>query len=158
MRRLVLPIRRRYGAGPAHLAAHLLALAIAAIAAWRIFTSGGVAGLLTLYVGIVVTHDLLFVPLYAGIDRCVQVTLARLPRRRPPVPLINHVRAPAVISGVLLVVYAPVILGRDDAGHVALTGQDLSRYAGNWLLITTILFAGSVAVFGLRWAWACMRH
>ena len=123
MRRgLRLGFRRRYGASPLHLVAHLVGFAIVALPLDRIFSSGGgVTGLLIWYLGLVVAHDLVFVPAYTGLDRLFRATVARLPRRaRTGLPVINHVRAPVVISALLLIIYFPLISGQSDRWYFPL--------------------------------------
>ena len=65
-------------------------------------------------------------------------------------PLTNHVRAPALISGLLLLIYFPLILGPGDAAYFSATGHHPSGYLRNWLLITAALFAGSGVVYLIR--------
>ncbi len=143
--------RRRYGAGPLHLLAHLAVLALAAFALDQIFSGGDVKHLLAWYVGLAIAHDLVFVPMYTELDRLGRRLLARLPSRpfgdvRP----INHLRAPALISGVLLLVYAPLITGRSDAELIEVTGHAFHGYLLNWLLVTAVLFIGSGFIYAVR--------
>jgi ABC-type transport system involved in cytochrome c biogenesis permease component len=63
---------------------------------------------------------------------------------------VNHVRAPALISGLLLVVYFPLILGPAGKTYLHATGHHLHGYLRNWLLITAGLFAGSALVYAIR--------
>jgi hypothetical protein len=60
------------------------------------------------------------------------------------------VRAPALISGVLLIVYLPLISGRSDGEYFALSGHHLTHYVRNWVLITGVLFLGSAVVYAIR--------
>ena len=114
-------------------------------------SSGGVSKLVLWYLGLVIAHDLIFVPLYTGLDRVVRAALAGLsPRRRVGIPMINHVRAPLMISGLLLIIYGPLISRRSDPAYFALTGHNLEHYLRNWLLITGVLFVGSGAIYLLR--------
>ena len=126
MNRSPLPrLRRRYGAGPWHLAGHLIALAIG--------------------------HDLILLPAYSVLDRSARSLLARLPRRRPArVPMVNHLRAPALISGLLLLIYAPLISGRADYGYRLDSGHPAAGYLRNWLLISAALFLGSGLIYLAR--------
>jgi hypothetical protein len=149
--RLPAAFRRRYGAGPLHLVGHLLGLAIAAFALDRIFSGGSVKTLLIWYLGFVIAHDLIFVPAYTGLDRLFRGALARLPlTRHTVVPLVNHVRAPAMISGLLLIIYLPLISGKADSQYFALSGHHLTNYLRNWVLITVALFLASGFVYALR--------
>lgn len=153
MRRgLHLGFRRRYGASPLHLAAHLAGFAVIALPLDRIFSGGGGAtDLLLWYLGLVVAHDLVFVPAYTGLDRLFRLTLTRLPlpsRTGPPV--INHVRAPAVMSAVLFIIYFPLISGRSDGAYFAISGHHLTHYLRNWLLITAAFFLASGLIYAAR--------
>ena len=149
--RPLIAFRRRYGASPLHLAAHLVAFAIAALALDQIVSAGDAKELVAWYLGLIVAHDLIFVPAYSGLDRLAQRVLARIPARRlADVPLINHVRAPALISGLLLLIYAPLISGHTDAAYVGLSGHHLEHYVRNWLLISAALFGGSALIYVLR--------
>jgi hypothetical protein len=150
--------RRQYGASPLHLLAHLAGFAIIALPLDRIFSGGGgVAALLIWYLGIVIAHDLVFVPAYTGLDRLFRATVARLPLpTHTGLPVINHVRAPVVISALLLIIYFPLISGWAEGGYFALSGHQLTHYLRNWLLITAALFLGSGLIYGARviHAWA----
>lgn len=145
--------RRRYGAGPMHLAAHLAGFAIAALAFDRIFSGGEAKQLLLWYVGFAIAHDLIFVPTYTGLDRLFRATIVRLPvPGRASIPLVNHLRAPALVSGLLLLIYFPLISRQSDGEYFALSGHHLTHYLRNWLLITVALFLGSGLIYALRLA------
>ena len=142
---------RRYGAGPLHLGAHLVALAIVAFAFDRILSAGGVPELLVLYLGLVIGHDLIFVPLYTGLDRVMRRMLAPLSSSdRIGIPMINHVRGPLLISALLLLIYAPLISGAADQNYFSYSGHHLEHYLRNWLLITGALLLGSAVIYLLR--------
>lgn len=144
----LLAFRQRYGANPVHLIAHLAAFAIAAYALDRTVSNGSVKILAGWYLGLIVAHDLIFVPVYSGLDR---MALRRLPARRETgVPVINHVRAPAFISGLLLLIYAPLISGLAGPYYYSLSGHHLVHYLRNWLLLSVALFAGSGVIYALR--------
>ena len=105
------------------------------------------------FVGAAVLHDLLLVPLYALVDRGLQG-----PRRRargtgasalPPVPWLNFVRFPAVVSGILLLVFAPSILRLSDV-YSDTTGLSSAGYLARWLAVTGVLFAVSAVLYALR--------
>jgi hypothetical protein len=143
--------RRRYGASPWHLAGHLVALAVVAFALDRIAAGTSIAIVIALYIGLVIGHDLILLPAYSGLDRLVRALLSRAPARdRARVPAINHLRAPALISGLLLVIYAPLISGRADRGYLLLSGHHTTGYLRNWLLISAALFLGSGLIYALR--------
>ena len=142
---------RRYGASPLHLLAHLVGFAIVAFALDRIFSGGDVKVLLLWYLGFAIAHDLVFVPAYTGLDRLFRATIARLPfRPRTGIPVINYVRAPAVISALLLMIYLPLISRRNEAWYFDLSGHYLTHYMRNWLLITAALFLVSGLIYTTR--------
>ena len=150
-RALRLGFRRRYGASPLHLLAHLVGFAIVAFALDRIFSGGDVKELLVWYLGFAIAHDLVFVPAYTGLDSLFRATIARvpLPTRTGP-PVINHVRAPVVISALLLIIYFPLISSRSGVWFVELSGHPLTHYLRNWLLVTAVLFLGSGLIYVAR--------
>jgi hypothetical protein len=152
MRKGLLPgFSRRYGASPLHLLAHLVGFAIVAFALDRIFSGGDVKVLLIWYLGFVIAHDLVFVPAYTGLDRLFRATIARVPfRPRTGIPVVNYVRAPAVISGLLLIIYFPLISRRNEGWYFDLSGHYLTQYLRNWLLITAALFLVSGLTYMAR--------
>lgn len=150
MRKLAAGFRRRYGGSPLHLAGHLLALAVVAFAVDRVFSGGDLRVLVIWCLGFAIAHDLIFVPFYTGLDRVMRKALARLPRPHAEIAFINHVRAPLLISGLLLLIYTPLILGLSDGAYFSLTGHHLEHYLRNWLLITGALFLGSGLIYVLR--------
>ena len=104
-----------------------------------------------LYLGLVIAHDLIFVPLYAGLDRLMRRCSRHCSSsRRVGIPIINHVRAPLLISALLLLIYSPLILGLSDSYYFALSGHHLEHYLRNWLLITAALLLGSALIYAVR--------
>jgi hypothetical protein len=153
-------VTARYGADPLHLLALLACFALAGYAAGRVVAAGIWVGFAVWFVGAAVLHDLLLYPLYALADVAAQ----RLPWRRrahrasrgrprgsvPWPPWINYVRVPLGLSGLLLLVWFPLILRRADERYRASVGLDPSPYLGRWLLLTGVLFAGSALAYALR--------
>ena len=140
--------RRFYGASPLHLLAHAAAFAIAFYALAQIVRGGTVVNFIAWFVGAALLHDLVLLPLYSALDRLTgRAIIARSPRR---VPVLNHVRVPALISGLLLLVYFPLILGLSRANYLAATGHHLRGYALQWLGVTAALFVGSAILYAIR--------
>jgi hypothetical protein len=137
--------RTRYGASPLHLIGHLLVFALAAFAFEQMFSGSGVIQLIAWLIGFAVLQDLVLIPLY---------TLAGRGLSRLPVLAVNHVRVPAVISGILLLVYAPLIFDLGQRTYFVSSGHEPTGYLRNWLLITAGLFLGS----GLLYAWRRLRR
>jgi hypothetical protein len=140
--------RRLYGTSPLHLLAHLAAFAIAVFALTQIINGGIVINFIVWFGGAAVLHDLVAFPLYSGLDRIARVGTGERVSRR--VPVINHVRAPALISGVLLLVYFPLILKTADSTYFSATGHHVHGYLRNWLLITAALFLASATIYAVR--------
>ncbi|MEV8626160.1 hypothetical protein [Streptomyces sp. NPDC051079] len=142
--------RRRYGASPLHLLLVLASFALACYAGLRML-EGDTLGVAVWFVGAALLHDLVLLPLYACTDLAVQRVLGHRPAKAPGRPRIgvNHVRVPAFVSGVLLLVYWPLIL-RQVGHYSAATGLPADTFLGRWLLITADLFAASAAVLAVR--------
>ncbi|HET9256971.1 MAG TPA: hypothetical protein VFO16_17485 [Pseudonocardiaceae bacterium] len=105
------------------------------------------------FVGSAIAHDLLLFPLYAGCD----AALVWLLRHRPAwavlggVRWLNYLRVPAAISGVLLLVWAPLILRLPTVIQAA-SGLSAQPLLPHWLGVTAVLFAISIAVLTVRMA------
>jgi hypothetical protein len=137
-------MRRRYGGSPLHLLVHL---ALVAVAAWCLAQMFGahvaprpVNLALWLLLG-AVAHDLVLLPAYALADRGLRC----LPRA-----VLNHVRVPLAISGVLLLVWFPLILGTRPSGYAAALGREPPDYLGRWLSVTAGLALLSAVLFAAR--------
>ena len=139
-------IARRYGASAWHLVGHVAALALAIYAVSRVLDPRLSRGLnyLVWIVGGAILHDFVLAPAYALLDA--------LARRLSP-RAINYLRFPAAISGAMLLVYFPLILGKADGNYVRSTGQHPSGFALRWLAITAGLFAASALLYGIRRRW-----
>lgn len=141
--------RRHYGSSPLHLIGHIAAFAIAAWAIVEILGGGTWINWVVWFVGAALLHDFVLVPVYSALDRGIGVA----GRHRPPrlgVPVINHLRVPAAISGILLLVYFPLILGLSSTNYRDDTGHAPEGYTRNWLLITAGLFLGSAIIYVIR--------
>jgi hypothetical protein len=138
--------RRAYGASPLHLAVHAAAFAAAGYALLRILERGPVENFVLWFVGAALLHDLVLLPLYSLLDVGTRLGLRRH-ALRTRVPVINHLRVPGLISGLLLLVYFPLILVEAERNYVRATGHHVHGYARNWLLVTAALFAGSAVIY-----------
>ncbi|MFK0043550.1 hypothetical protein ACIQU4_05510 [Streptomyces sp. NPDC090741] len=144
--------RRRYGASPLHLLLVLASFALALYAGVRLF-EGDTVGVAVWFVGAALLHDLVLLPLYSVTDRAMQLLFTRGrdgDQERPaPRVSVNYVRVPAFVSGVLLLVWWPLVLGQ--VGHyTAATALPADGFLARWLLITAALFAASAAVLIVR--------
>ena len=142
---------RVYGAGPLHLLALLASFALAAAAWLHVAPDPLRLRYLAWFVGAVLVHDLLLYPLYALLDRSAS---ALVRRRRDPGPAVawrvNAVRVPALLSGLLLLLFFPVIAQRGEPAFTAASGLDQDPYLVRWLAVTGVLFLGSAVLYALR--------
>lgn len=144
-------MRRLYGSGPVHLLAHLGAFALAGWSILQITGIGGSFRVLLWFIGAVIIHDALVLPLYSTADRGAQGAAAVIDHGAGAgVRVINHLRVPAALSAVTLLAFAPLIFGRGDAALARVSGVDPSGYALRWVLLTVVLFAASALVYAVR--------
>jgi hypothetical protein len=95
----------------------------------------------------VVAHDLVLFPLYALADRMLP-TLK--PHNRPKVLVRNHIRIPALGTGLTLLVFLPGIVEQGGPTYQAATGQTQQPFLGRWLLLAAAMFGVSAAVYAGR--------
>jgi len=144
--------RKFYGANPLHLLALLASLAIAGYAAYRASLGPLPVRMAVWFLAAVVAHDLVLFPLYALADRTLVGAVRHRATRRttPPVPVLNYVRVPALLSGLLFVVFSPVILRLSVPSYRAASGLDQDPYLSRWLLLTAALFLASALAYAAR--------
>jgi hypothetical protein len=163
------PLRRYYGAGPLHLMGLLACFAVAAYAVTRVLGESGWVSVFQWFVACLVFHDFIAWPAYTAADRLLlgaqQRRTGRHQKRRlpevpapAPVPWVNHVRFPAVISAVLLGMFFPLIFRLSRAVYLGTTGFSENVYLTNWLMVTGALFVGSAVTYLLRLGLARRRH
>ena len=101
------------------------------------------------FVGAIVAHDFVLYPVYTLTDRVIR----RLGvGHRPQVSWINHVRIPALLSGLLLVLFFPLVFGLGAKTYRSATGLDTGPFLSRWLLVTAALFAFSGVLYvGRLW-------
>ncbi|MGW2615195.1 hypothetical protein [Streptomyces sp. NPDC001500] len=120
------------------------------------FTLAGYAGVRLLaddwfqvalwFVGAALLHDLVLLPLYAVADRAVVESLGAAGHREWAL----YVRVPAALSGLLLLVWFPLISGRVADHYSSATGLSGEGFLARWLLVTAVLFGGSALLLVLR--------
>jgi hypothetical protein len=156
--------RSLYGAGPLHLLALLASFAIAAAAVIGWFERPRVVvNVLEWFVAAIVIHDLVLLPLYSLLDRIafgglgkrgVRAQHAAAPELVNPTP---YLRIPAILSGLLLAAFFPVIFGLGHQTELSASGIAESGYLARWLLATGVLFAVSGVVYAVAVARARAR-
>jgi MFS family permease len=145
------PFAARYGERPLHLAGYAAALALSGWAVVQVFDAIAGWRWALWFVGAILAHDLLLYPAYALVDRMAQ----RAGRRRADA--INVVRVPALLSGLLALVWLPFLLGVSRGRYEAVTGRPQPDYLGRWLLITGALFAVALLAHAARRGRAARR-
>ena len=108
--------------------------------------SGDLLGVAVWFVGAALVHDLVLLPLYSAADRALVRGLGAAGRRA----WTPYVRVPAVLSGLLLLVWFPLISGRVAERYRLLTGLSPHGFLARWLLITAVLFGGSALLLVRR--------
>jgi hypothetical protein len=98
------------------------------------------------FVGAALLHDLVLLPLYAVADRAVVRGLGAAGRREWAL----YVRVPAALSGLLLLVWFPLISGMVDRRYRSATGLSPDGFLARWLLITAVLFGVSALLLAVR--------
>lgn len=158
-------LRRHYGAGPLHLAGHLLLIALVAYLLSTLFEARFAPEPLNLVLwllGGAVLHDAVILPAYSALNIAVaQLLGARQaagdsstpPTSRDlqrPVAILPHLRTPAVVSAVLLAVFFPRILNQQPQNFERALGYAPPDYLERWLLVTAGAFALSALIFAAR--------
>ena len=136
--------RRLYGASPWHLVALLAMLVVAGYTASRVLGDPALLRIAIWFVGAAVVWDLVLGPLLGLADLGLRAGL-----RRGRVPLLNYVRVPALLSGLLLVMFAPLVLQRSEGVYAAKTGLSQDPYLARWLAVTAVLFVLSAVAWVL---------
>ena len=153
MHTLLRRYREAYGSNPFHL---LLMLATFALGSYVIVTVTPVAlwnpkawwkSIAVWFAAAIIIHDFVLFPLYAIADR-----ILAWPRRRRSavVPVRNHVRLPALVSGLMLLVFWPGIVKQGAPTYVAATGQTQEPFLSRWLLLSAVAFGLSAFLYVLR--------
>jgi hypothetical protein len=109
------------------------------------------------FAGAVIAHDLVLFPIYAAADRILRALARRRRGGQLRVPVRNHLRIPALGSGLTLLVFLPGIIGQGASTYLAATGQTQQPFLGRWLLLTAAMFTTSAIVYLVRAAVAGRR-
>src|ERR1700743_695988 len=139
---------RWYGAGPLHLLTLAGSFALAGYAAAELLPVNAI-GVPVWFVGAVILHDLLLMPLYSLADRSALAVLRHRPTKLPPVPWLNYLRVPVGLAGILLLIWFPLIF-RLPTGFPHSTTLSLDPYLWHWLAVTGALFLLSATALALR--------
>ena len=136
----------RYGASWGHLLALLGCFALTGYAVSRLL--GDLSSLLSIalwFAGAAVVWDLVLGPALALADRGAR----RLLLGTGGVRLLNHVRFPALLSLLLLALFAPLVLQRSASRYSAKTGLAQDPYLERWAAVTAALVVLSALSYAL---------
>lgn len=103
-------------------------------------------GVVLWFVGAALLHDLVLLPLYAALDRALLRACGAAGTRAWAL----YVRVPAALSGLLLLVWFPLISGQVAGRYRAVAGLPADGFLSRWLLISAALFGGSAVLLVWR--------
>jgi hypothetical protein len=147
---------RWYGAGPLHLLTMLGCFALAGYAAAELLPNNAI-GIPVWFAGAVIGHDLILMPMYTVADRSAMAVFRHRRPRWPAVPWINYLRIPAALSGMLLLIWFPLIF-RLPGRFTATTTLSLDPFLWHWLAVTGALFLLSATALAVRLRMAHARR
>jgi hypothetical protein len=117
-----------------HLLVHGLLFAIFGWVVLQLLDARENFNILAWFVLSIVLHDLALWPFYTTVDRVMSRVKA------------SAFRVPAALSGLLLLLFFPSIIGRNDASFARVAGEEPTGYLERWLIVTAVLFAGALAL------------
>ncbi len=140
-----------YGARPLRYFASIAALAFAGYAFYSYLEPRTTDfKFLLWFVGAIVAHDMIAWPLYTGLNNLAYSARRRHDPHEKFVAGLVYLRVPAVISGLVFVIWLPLILDLSEGTYLDVAGKDPDGFLGRWLLLTGLLFLGSGVLFALR--------
>ncbi|MCW2606772.1 MAG: Lipoprotein [Frankiales bacterium] len=134
--------RALYGASAVHLLAVLACLALAGVAVVELAQGPAALKIALWSGGAVLLHDLALYPLYTALDRGAGRVLGRT--------AVNFVRVPALLSGLLLLLFWPVVTQHSEGSYSFASGLDQDVFLGRYLAVTAVLFAASGLLYVLH--------
>ena len=142
-------LRRAYGARTAHLLLLAGCFAFAGYVVDRVLQVPYAWMIGVYFVAAAVLHDFVLFPFDALADRLLR--RIRLPSAHGAAPpLVNHFRIPALLSGLLFLMFFPLVLGLGERTYRSATGLGTGPYLGRWLLLTAGFFAASLLLYACR--------
>jgi hypothetical protein len=141
--------RQLYGDRPLQLITLLGCFAVSGYAASRVFGDAAALSIALWFLGSAIVFDLVLSPLLALADR----VLLRLRggRRGPPgrVSRVNYIRVPVLLSGLLLLIYAPVIFQRSEPPYFAASGLEEDPYLERWIAVSAGIFLATALAYAV---------
>jgi hypothetical protein len=147
---MVARFRDLYGSNALHLLATVASFAFIGLVVVQVFDGISPWNFVLWLIAASIAHDLIAFPLYALADRVARRATRTDHAPLPRVPAINYVRVPAIVSGLLFVVWFPFILGLSEDAYTAVSGRGTEAFLPRWLAITAGLFAASALLYAVR--------
>ena len=143
--------RYEYGAQPLHLIAVVASLLLSGYGLLRINDLDGSLRIMIWIVAAALLHDLIALPFYSLLSRIAHGAAGQaIKSRAMMLHALNHVRVPAGLSLLLLLVYFPLILRVAPDEYTTTTGLEVNTYLGRWLLLSGAMFVISGIVYAIR--------
>ncbi len=146
---LIARFRHHYGASPLHLVAFLASIAVTGLAVkgWLAEPAISIRYILIWFVGAIIAHDMVVLPLYTSLDRLALAISRRRhsgPGEAPPAPTRSpgwvYVRIPLILSAMLLLVFGAEILREGNATFHLASGHTQDVYLSRYLIVVGVLF------------------
>lgn len=142
-----------YGGKPLHLLATVMSFALVAagFVGWA-RPGSDLRGVVLWLLGSIVATELVLFPSAWLLDRIATGVSHGTTGSEPTRGEIAYIRVPALLSGLLLIVFAPLIFSFDGATYAAVTATTTSRYLSRWLFSVAALFGISALAYAVRLA------
>jgi hypothetical protein len=125
-------------------------MVVAGAAVGGFFQSDGAARIFVWLIAGIVVHDLVALPLYSVVDRLLSRRPASAPGPARFALLRGHVRVPALLSALLLLVFFPLISRASRTDYSDASSLSPDPYLHRWLIATVVMFALSAGLLALR--------
>jgi hypothetical protein len=142
--------RHEYGSGPLHAAALAATLSLSAWALYEALGGVGPWSFAAWFVAGIFAHDLVLLPLYSLLGAVAYRGLRVASGQPARVAALNHLRVPALLSALLLLVWLALILGLSESRYRADTGLSTDVYLPRWLALSGAMFLISAVAFAVR--------
>ncbi len=141
-------LRKVYGSGPYHFVAVGVCFVVSGYAILRLADSAEPVLLAVWFVGALLAHDFLVYPAYTLLDRAAARGQGLTDSDRAS--WINFVRVPVLLTGLVFLVWFPLILGLNAKTYRDASGLGTGRFLPRFLAFTAFVFLVSAALYCLR--------
>jgi hypothetical protein len=146
--------RADIGGDPLQVLVLLASFALAGYAFYRASSGPLPLRMLIWFIAAIIGHDLILYPLYALADHSALVfsrkVRARVRTHQPTVPVVNYIRIPLLLSGLLLLVFFGLITGQGNPSFRYASDHPYNNYLAHWLITVATLFGLSALLYATR--------